>query len=179
MHLQALLVAASPPAGCDAGADAASVPGTSLSGSLWPDAGSCRSAKGTGTAAPAGSAPRCPGAALGSAEGAHRPCAAPGCSGLEPGTGGAEPCAPGAGAPPGSYAAGPTEQAPGRAGAGLRSAGAAPAQSGRLRAGLRGGDGCEALPAHADVVAEFGLFGIEGSCRPQVGAAAGHPGQCT
>lgn len=84
----------------------------------------------------------------------------------------------GAGARPGSHAAGATEQAAGRAGAGLRSAGASPAQSGRLRVGLRGGDGREALPAHADVVAEFGLFGTEGSCRPQVCAPAGHPGQC-
>ena len=179
MQLQALLVAALPPVECRAGADAASVPGTSSSECLWPDAGSCRSAWGTGTAAPAGSAPRFPGAVPVSAEGAHGPCAPPSCSGPEPATGGAKACAEGAGAPPGSHAAGPTQQAPGTAGAGLRAAGAAPAQSGRLRAGLRGGDGCEALPAHADMVAEFGLFGTEGSCRLQVRIAAWHPGQCT
>lgn len=179
MQLQALLVAALPPAECRAGADAASVSETSLSEGPWLDAGSCRSsAWGTGTAAPAVSAPRCPGAVPGSAAGARRPCAAPSCSAPEPGTGGATPCAQGAGAPAGSHAAGATEQAPGRAGAGYCAAGAAPAYSGRLRAGLRGGDGCEALPAHADVVAEFGLFGTDGSCTSQVGMTAGHPGQC-
>ena len=175
MRLQLLPVAALPPASCTADADADSIGGACLSESLGPGAGSCpaggcRRARGTGIAAPAST--RCTKALVSSAEGALGPSA--GCIGSAPGSGGAEPCGEGAEAPSGSRAAPPTGPAPGIPGTGLRAAGAvlAPAtRAGRLRRGLRGGNGCKGLPAHADVVVEFGLFGTEGSCKPQVGVS--------